>query len=465
MGGLCVSQRCVCDAAFTGPTCSRLNLVPAPTASLWDRGNATASWGGNVVYDAGDQQWHLFFAELLNHCPLGTWGTNSVVSHATAASPTGPFVKQETLLPAFRHNPSVAYDASTKTFLLFSIGNGTSSGGPPPEHCAPDTLARSDDELGPPHRVHPAGAGVITMLHAKSANGPWTSTGRNLAAEIGSARAAAWDFFVTNPSVHVFENGSILMAYRAGNTSGSVENHGRPGRVGVAFAPSWRQPFERKSEQPIFPDVMEDPGIFRDERGNFHIVSHYWKNGPGGHGVSKDGLSWTFVGQAYGYDIAWANGSTSTLAGRERPQVVSLGGKPALLFTGVRPEHGLSYTQVQPINQAVRSDDSYAFKTDDGGGTVTPARADTAATAAGERRRCLIRPGSLPLDTDGNVVHAHGAGVYVEGDSLFLLGTSEKQAVPARHFNAHSPQGRTRSTRAGIEWRRCHRAVCAARPR
>ena len=40
--------------------------------------------------------------------------------------------------------------------------------------------------------------------------------------------------------------------------------------------------------------------------------------------------------------------------------MVSIGHKPALLFTGVRPEHGLSYTQVQPINQAQKSDDETA---------------------------------------------------------------------------------------------------------
>ena len=260
LGGLCVGGRCACDAAFTGPTCSRLNLAPAPTASLWDRGNSTASWGGKIVFDESDKKWHLFFAELLNHCALGSWGTNSVVSHATADAPMGPFTKQQTLLSAFHHNPTVAFDTSTQTFLLFSIGNGSASqwsngtSGQPPKHCMPpDTLERSDDQLG-----HPAGAGFISMLHAKSANGPWTSSGRNIAAEVSSGRPAAWDFFVTNPSVHVFANGSILMAYRAGNTSGSVKNHGRPGRVGIAFAPSWREPFERKSEQPIFPDVMED---------------------------------------------------------------------------------------------------------------------------------------------------------------------------------------------------------------
>lgn len=44
---------------------------------------------------------------------------------------------------------------------------------------------------------------------------------------------------------------------------------------------------------------------------------------------------------------------------------------------------------------------------------------------------CVVRPGTLPLDTAGRPVHAHGAGVLVEGDTVFLIGTSQKEAVPA----------------------------------
>ena len=44
---------------------------------------------------------------------------------------------------------------------------------------------------------------------------------------------------------------------------------------------------------------------------------------------------------------------------------------------------------------------------------------------------CTIRPGTIPLDTAGDPVHAHGAGVHAEGDVLYLLGTSQKEAVPS----------------------------------
>ena len=43
---------------------------------------------------------------------------------------------------------------------------------------------------------------------------------------------------------------------------------------------------------------------------------------------------------------------------------------------------------------------------------------------------CTIRPGTVPLDTDGRPVEARGAGMYNEGGLNYLVGTSLKQAVP-----------------------------------
>ena len=51
--------------------------------------------------------------------------------------------------------------------------------------------------------------------------------------------------------VHIFENGTVLMAYRGGWD---------PWHVGIAIADSWRGPFQRVSDDPVFPDINEDPG-------------------------------------------------------------------------------------------------------------------------------------------------------------------------------------------------------------
>lgn len=67
----------------------------------------------------------------------------------------------------------------------------------------------------------------------------------------------------------------------------------------------------------VFPDVNEDPGLFVDTRGNFHILTHnFASSGPGGHAFSKDGLSWTFAGGAYNssgavdFTIRYENGTS-----------------------------------------------------------------------------------------------------------------------------------------------------------
>jgi hypothetical protein len=156
-------------------------------------------------------------------------------------------------------------------------------------------------------------------------------------------RPGKWDAFVTNPSVHIFPNGTVLMAYRGG---------WNPWHVGIAVAPSWKDPFVRVSDDPAFPIINEDPGIFQDASGNFHILTHYFgPDGPGGHAFSRDGVLWKFAGTAYNFSLQYENGNAVELARRERPQVLSLDGKPAWLFTGVQPKQGPSHTLVQQINQ------------------------------------------------------------------------------------------------------------------
>lgn len=49
-------------------------------------------------------------------------------------------------------------------------------------------------------------------------------------------------------------------------------------------------------------------GIFRDKRGHFHILGHWFKNGKGGHAFSRDGLAWTFAGDAYDGELKWDDG-------------------------------------------------------------------------------------------------------------------------------------------------------------
>ena len=45
---------------------------------------------------------------------------------------------------------------------------------------------------------------------------------------------------------------------------------------------------------------------------------------------------------------------------------------------------------------------------------VNSSTASSAVSGEQDAALCAIKPGTLPLDSAGNHVHAHGAGVYVE---------------------------------------------------
>eukprot|EP01047_Picozoa_sp_COSAG01_P049057 COSAG01_NODE_4826_length_4712_cov_21.963148_3_plen_123_part_00 len=76
------------------------------------------------------------------------------------------------------------------------------------------------------------------------------------------------------------------------------------------------------------------------------------------------------------------------------------------------------------------------------GSVVASTTLSVQGSAAGEHvpssSGCTIRPGTLPLDSAGRAVHAHGGGVYVEGGWYYLVGTSIKQSVPV---NKRRPSG------------------------
>jgi hypothetical protein len=132
-------------------------------------------------------------------------------------------------------------------------------------------------------------------------------------------------------------------------------------------------------------------GIFRDKRGHFHILGHWFKNGKGGHAFSRNGIDWTFAGDAYDGDLKWDDGMFSSqpfryrhcvahryfglhnedvelqciccvtgthdnLGRRERPQVLVIKGEPAVLFTGASMDRlgGMSHTFT--LAQAIATD-------------------------------------------------------------------------------------------------------------
>ena len=68
--------------------------------------NATeSSWGGFPIKDA-EGKWSLIHAQMANHCPLGSWTSNSIVARSvsTSGKPEGPYSFAEELLPPLQHS-------------------------------------------------------------------------------------------------------------------------------------------------------------------------------------------------------------------------------------------------------------------------------------------------------------------------------------------------------------------------
>jgi hypothetical protein len=127
--------------------------------------------------------------------------------------------------------------------------------------------------------VYGSVAGRIDMAWSKSIHGPWNirtvlknfdKPGKNL---------SDWDYYVTNPSATLLENGTVALVFSSVPGDRFKEN------LGVAFAPHWNDtyvqdltPIYEAPEKPL-PSTdgvgnIEDPFVWQDARSNFHIVAH-----------------------------------------------------------------------------------------------------------------------------------------------------------------------------------------------
>ena len=92
--------------------------------------------------------------------------------------------------------------------------------------------------------------------------------------------------------------------------------------------------------------MHEDPFLFQDRRGSFHIISHNQApgnvcgdrndHGCGAHIFSPDGYEWTVSRTpVYDVNVLLANGTKATLQTRQRPQILfTEQGKPQVLTNG-----------------------------------------------------------------------------------------------------------------------------------
>jgi len=381
LNGRCTESGCECKSGWTGSHCGTLDLAPAQLESGC-RSQNESSWGGTIVPDretAG--KFHLVAAKMISNCGLTKWKTNSVIVHTVSSSPIGPFLSprsdgaDEVVHTAFSHGP-VIWAVAPDQYAMYQIGCGQggtvsstcingSTPGVYPQPRVPDELAQASQAgCDNPHWTGVAGL-------ASSPSGPFgTPKPLELSQRPDVNLSAVWHNggSFTNPSLTHGPNGTVLLAYAAGLNRAPGHKH-----IGIAEGASWDGPFfDLTPHDPIFDlptfENSEDPHLFKDDEGNFHLFSHTGAHGHwlhvAAHAFSRDGRTWTTSDvPPYTRTIEWEGGFESEVFTRERPQLyVDDTGVPVALANGVQPgnasmpfTHGYtgdwSYTHVQAVRR------------------------------------------------------------------------------------------------------------------
>jgi len=269
LNGRQVSGQCNCDAPWRGVACSQLDIKPRPPSAvpaIYGHSPNVTSWGGNVV-KGDDGLYHLYVSEMVGGCGLVSWGTHSRIIHATAPSldVSTPFKFSDVALPVWAHNAAPIRAPSSHTecpgcYYLFHIGDGATSH--PPYNCtngnSPSDAAVGHKYDAPRDWFEAETSGAGGLVHrSKSPYGPWEA----LPSSVGCNNPAP--AFAKNGTLFVLCSSSTV--YRGDDVTGgkwdkviSLDLGNTPWRINQSGT------YVR----------VEDPYLWNDANGNWHLFSH-----------------------------------------------------------------------------------------------------------------------------------------------------------------------------------------------
>lgn len=378
MNGQCSNGACKCDPAWSGLRCEQLNLVPAKRGAGYrgvDNGRNTSSWGGAVL-KGEDGKYHMWAAEMTEHCGIGAWAQNSRIIRAVSDTPGGEYKRAQVVYEVFSHEPEVVRGPNGEYIMYFTANLRSQHGDC---NCCRKGQSKCDGSTGPGDCPSTAQLGAkgparlgdtdgSYMSYSMSPEGPWSEPQPLFPGYVGSD---------TNFAPAILANGSLVALWR---TWESV----RGSRQYLATGADWNDTagyVQHKDE--LFPDLgpagTEDQFLYVDKNGVFHSVFHHmygydsryhwWLLALGGHAYSLDGKEWTYTGIAWGdpFDakrgnvVEYDDGTTFRFTRRERPHLIlDDEGNPTHLITaaqygtgtdpGTTGDNGdASYTLVQEI--------------------------------------------------------------------------------------------------------------------
>eukprot|EP00617_Octactis_speculum_P016647 CAMPEP_0185745988 /NCGR_PEP_ID=MMETSP1174-20130828/4379_1 /TAXON_ID=35687 /ORGANISM="Dictyocha speculum, Strain CCMP1381" /LENGTH=306 /DNA_ID=CAMNT_0028420311 /DNA_START=26 /DNA_END=946 /DNA_ORIENTATION=- len=298
----------------------------------------------------GHSIFHMFVSRISGHCGLNAWKSNSEIIQASSLDPVGPYIYNQTVVPIFSHGASVRRlpdEADGSGYLMMHLGcgeaftpylQGCTNGTTPPSGVGLTLQSSSCTQFN------------VTLRTAPGLSGPW-SDGQPVELIGGFNDTAQWWVTTqqrgfTNPAPHVDEGGNLLLAYRADASSGGE-------RVSVGYSQNVAGPYEDNRTTSAVEDGAEDPYLWRDERGHWHMLMHSGTDGVAAHAFSRDSYSWTRSQvEPYTAQVEFAGGRVETMSRRERPQLLlDETGRPCLFSSGVEDYDDHSYTLVMEVKK------------------------------------------------------------------------------------------------------------------
>ena len=331
LAGVCLPNgTCQCDPWTTGIDCSYLNFQPVNKSRMGYIDEEHSSWGGSIIQrtsttlnDEGNAtKYVMYTSEILcddyieeeeqpqvvgllkkknkkqkkRRCGLNNWETLSRIVRTESNNIDGPYKRvNHVVLPPMHHNPSVHVSPITNHWHLYTISGST---------------------------------GPIVRMISSDEGQSWDIP------RIQSPRQ--------NPGPLLNEDGSTYLYYRADGMDLPSPTCSLKG-IAMQICQSDDQACNPPNDKPIFDHTGEDPSVFKDHRGNYHMLFNAlpYKCVPkllqGGHAWSTDGINWSTprIG-AFNTTIQFTDDTSMTCERRERPQMVlDKDKKPIALVTGV----------------------------------------------------------------------------------------------------------------------------------
>ena len=279
-GHLAPDGSCACAPQWRGAYCHSLNLGPARNGSGLDQLHAPpyiSTWGGSVIYDAATQLYHMYASEIMHHCGIHRWVTNSIVVHAT--SPGGPdwrFQRQGEVKGLFTHEPIVARAPTGEYVVYVTHYPGT------PSDCPVCQCTDGSSSSG--GCMNECGGGRNKTLfsyftYSKTPNGPWSQLASLCTAqEGGDASCLKW----SEPAPKTVGTDMNLAPVIRPDGSALMWT-----RWNVWIADNWKNASSYRdtgqgpdfNSKPPTPWEGEDPSLWVDKDGHYHMVSHNGQRG------------------------------------------------------------------------------------------------------------------------------------------------------------------------------------------